>query len=475
MDRWTYRLLIAALLAAIPLTFVRSPVMVRAGAIVVVCLYIWLAEVAPPFVPTLLLWASVPLLLAPLDPKFSAGSVLAWAADPVMVLFFGGFALGVGTSAYGIDRWLAHFALRRAGNSLSLFLLFVLLITGFLSMWLSNIAAAALILACLRPILQDFGKDHLIRRVVLVAVALGANLGGIATPIGTGPNAIAIASIDQKYHVSFFDWMVFALPLTIVMLGLSYVMLLFRVRGDQEIWAKKHQSITVEPDGERITGQWKFLTIISLTVLLWLSEPVHGVPSSVIAISSAGVLFLTGMLTKRDLLKIDWSTLLLIAGGITLGRLLEQSGLVAALSAGIPFSQLNTTMALFVICLVERFTLGAHEQYGDRCNAHPDRDGDHTGSIHRYSGCCCCVVWYAFCDKHTAKRNGLRRRRTEIYGSVCTGNHIDDRRVFCGQSDRPLCAKPSRNTLNHYLPIQKVENIRVNMSSVVVSPVISPR
>lgn len=352
MNRWTYRLLIAALLAAIPLTFVRSPVMARAGAIVVVCLYIWLAEVAPPFVPTLLLWASVPLLLAPLDPKFSAGSVLAWAADPVMVLFFGGFALGVGTSAYGIDRWLAHFALRRAGNSLSLFLLFVLLITGFLSMWLSNIAAAALILACLRPILQDFGKEHLIRRVVLVAVALGANLGGIATPIGTGPNAIAIASIDQKYHVSFIDWMVFALPLTIVMLGLSYVMLLFRVRRDQEIWAKKHQSITVEPDGERITGQWKFLTVISLTVLLWLSEPVHGVPSSVIAISSAGVLFLTGMLTKRDLLKIDWSTLLLIAGGITLGRLLEQSGLVATLSAAIPFSQLNTTMALFVICLV---------------------------------------------------------------------------------------------------------------------------
>ncbi len=352
MNRWTYRLLTAALLAAIPLTFVRSPVMARAGAIVVVCLYIWLAEVAPPFVPTLLLWASVPLLLAPLDPKFSAGSVLAWAADPVMVLFFGGFALGVGTSAYGIDRWLAHFALRRAGNSLSLFILFVLLITGFLSMWLSNIAAAALILACLRPILQDFGKDHLIRRVVLVAVALGANLGGIATPIGTGPNAIAIASIDQKYHVSFFDWMVFALPLTIVMLGLSYVMLLFRVRADQEIWAKKHQCITVEPDGERTTGQWKFLTIISLTVLLWLSEPVHGVPSSVIAISAAAVLFLTGMLTKRDLLKIDWSTLMLIAGGITLGRLLEQSGLVAALSAAIPFSQLNTTMALFVICLV---------------------------------------------------------------------------------------------------------------------------
>lgn len=352
MNRWAYRILIAALLAAIPLTFVRSPVMARAGAIALVCLYIWLAEIAPPFVPTLLLWAAAPLLLSPIDPKFSIGSVLGWAADPVMALFFGGFTLGLGTSVYGVDRWLANFALRRAGNSLYLFLLFVLLITAFLSMWLSNIAAAALILASLRPMFQDFGKDDLIRRVVLVGVALGANLGGIATPIGTGPNAIAIASIDQRYHVSFTDWMIFALPLTIAMLGLSYVILLIRVRRDRGRWDDDRLNAAAAIDGKMIAGQWKFLAVISATVLLWLSEPVHGVPSSVIAISAAAVLFLSGMLSKKDLLKIDWSTLMLIAGGITLGRLLEQSGVVAALSTAIPFSTLNTTIALFVLCLV---------------------------------------------------------------------------------------------------------------------------
>lgn len=351
MNRWGYRFLIAALLAGIPLTFVNSPVHARVAAIAAVCLYIWLAEIAPPFVPTLLLWSSTPFLLAPLDPKFSVTSVLSWAADPVMGLFFGGFVLGVGTSVYGVDRWLADFALRRAGSSFPLFLVWVLVITAFLSMWLSNIAAAALILACLRPTLQEFGKDHLIRRVVLVGIALGANLGGIATPIGTGPNAIAIASIDQNYHVSFFDWMVFALPLTIGMLGLSYLLLLFRVHRERKIWAEKSVRLAAESQREKIDGQWKFLLIISLTILLWFSEPIHKVPSSVIAISAAAILFLTGLLSKKDLLKIDWSTLLLIAGGITLGRLFEESGLVAALSSSIPFSQLNTTIALFVICL----------------------------------------------------------------------------------------------------------------------------
>jgi sodium-dependent dicarboxylate transporter 2/3/5 len=268
-----------------------------------------------------------------------------------MALFFGGFALGVGTSVYGVDRWLADFALRRAGRSFPLFLLLVLIVTAFLSMWLSNIAAAALMLACLRPVLHEFGEDHLIRRVVLIGVALGADLGGIATPIGTGPNAIAIASIDQKYHVSFFDWMAFALPLTIGMLALSYVLLLLRAQKARNEWADRRKPRPTETQHEKVDGQWKFLAIISVTILLWLSEPLHGVPSSVIALSAAMVLFLSGMLSKKDLLKIDWSTLMLIAGGITLGRLLEQSGLVKELSSAVPFSELNVTMALFIICM----------------------------------------------------------------------------------------------------------------------------
>jgi solute carrier family 13 (sodium-dependent dicarboxylate transporter), member 2/3/5 len=264
--------------------------------------------------------------------------------------------LGVATSVYRIDKKLAAFAMRSAGRSFSIFLLLVILITAFLSMWLSNIAAAALILACLRPILREFQEDHMLRRTLLIGVALGADLGGIATPIGTGPNAIAIASIAPAFHISFLDWMIFAFPLTVGMLGIGYAMLLIRSRPSTQHWSARKGVSTNDPatqieENQPAKGQWFFLGIVATTITLWLTEPIHNISSPVVAIGAAAVLFLSGLLKKKDLFKIDWSTLMLIAGGITLGRLLEQSGLIKEISAAVPFSELNLTMALFLICL----------------------------------------------------------------------------------------------------------------------------
>lgn len=349
-------LLTIGILIAVPLYFVESPLYARVIAIAAICLFVWISQLAPPIVPTLLLWTLVPLAIYPIDPRFSLQTVLTWAVDPVMALFFGGFTLGVAAEVYGLDKRLAAFALRSAERSFSLFLLIILFITAFLSMWLSNIAAAALVLACLRPVLREFRDDHMLRRTLLIGVALGADFGGIATPIGTGPNAIAIASLAPTLNVSFVDWMLFAFPLTIGMLILSYVILLFRARSDKKEWVARDSDLIINPlteDGEKkpsVFGERVFLLILVATVVLWLTEPVHNIPAAVIALASAATLFLSGLLKKQDILRIDWATLLLIAGGITLGRLLEQSGLVKEISANIPFSELNITLSLFVIC-----------------------------------------------------------------------------------------------------------------------------
>ncbi len=347
-------LTIGALIAA-PLYFVESPLYARVIAIAAICLFVWISQLAPPIVPTLLLWTLVPLAIYPIDPRFSLQTVLTWAVDPVMALFFGGFTLGVAAEVYGLDKRLAAFALRFLGRSFSLFLLLIILITAFFSMWLSNIAAAALVLACLRPVLREFRDDHLLRRTLLIGVALGADFGGIATPIGTGPNAIAIASLAPTLHVSFVEWMVFAFPLTVGMLILSYGILLFRARSETKEWVVPdidvfNLAIDDEEEKPSVFGERVFLLILAATVVLWLTEPLHKIPAAVIALASAATLFLSGTLQKKDVLRIDWSTLLLIAGGITLGRLLEQSGLVKEISANIPFSELNITLSLFVIC-----------------------------------------------------------------------------------------------------------------------------
>lgn len=355
MKRWTITIIAVFLLSAFPLIFLQSPLYSRVTAIAAVCLYLWISETAPPFVPTLLLWAAIPIFLGPLEARYSITTVLSWAADPVMALFFGGFVLGIATQAFGLDKKLARFAFIKAGNSFALFLLLIILSTAFLSMWLSNIGAAALILACLRPVLAEFGDDHVMRRTLLVGVAIGADLGGIATPIGTGPNAIAIAYLTPTVHISFISWMGFAVPLTVLMLLLGYAMLYWRTRTLSQSWTKRGgklgEMLVVEGTEEDLAGQRSFLVVLIGTALLWLSEPLHGIPSSVVALGAAGFIFLTGMLKKKDLAKIDWSTLLLIAGGITLGRLFEQSGLIKTIAANVPFAEFDPRMSLFVLCL----------------------------------------------------------------------------------------------------------------------------
>jgi len=356
MRRWLLVILIITGISLAAMFVFDSAVLILTAVIAGTCLVLWLSEIVPPFVPTFLLWTLTPLLLGSFDKKFNLPNVLTWAIDPVLALFFGGFVLGVATGRYGFDKWLATIALRSAGKSFAKFLLLVILLTAFLSMWMSSVAAAALMLACLHPVLLNFEIDNVLRRALLVGIALGANLGGISTPIGTGPNAIAIASISETSHISFLGWMSFALPLSIGMLFVSFALIWFRVRRHQGEWSSKSGRLSENVlDGENLntrkTGEFAFLLVFAGTIVLWLTEPLHGVSASVVSLMAASILFLTRLLKKEDLLRVDWSTLLLIAGGITLGKLLEQSGLIKLIAANVAWNDLNTTLALFLLCL----------------------------------------------------------------------------------------------------------------------------
>jgi solute carrier family 13 (sodium-dependent dicarboxylate transporter), member 2/3/5 len=356
MLRWLLMIITIAGISAAAILVFDSGVLRLTTIIAGICLTLWLSELVPPFVPTLLLWTLTPILLGSFDKKFDLPNVLNWAIDPVLALFFGGFVLSVATERYGFDKRLANLALRTAGKSFAKFLLLAMLLTAFLSMWMSNIAAAALMLAALHPILLNFEVDDALRRAVLVGIALGADLGGISTPIGTGPNAIAIASISETTHISFLGWMSFALPLSLGMLFLSFAFIWLRVRRQKSEWATRLGQLSEETfNPENLQSvrakELAFLLVLVGTVVLWLTETWHGISASVVSLGATSVLFLTRLLKKEDLLRVDWSTLLLIAGGITLGKLLEQSSLVKIIASEIAWTDLNATLALFLLCL----------------------------------------------------------------------------------------------------------------------------
>jgi solute carrier family 13 (sodium-dependent dicarboxylate transporter), member 2/3/5 len=343
--RWMLTGAAIAAIAVFSLTAVDDPLMGRALLIAGVCLTLWLSETVPPYVPTFLLWAVTPLLLAPFGGAFRPGPVLRWSADPVLALFLGGFTLSVAASRYGLDARVAELAVRLSRNSRPALLALTAAATALLSMWMSNIAAAAMMIAALRPAMGHMPKEDPFRRALLVGLALGANFGGMATPVGTGPNAIAIAAASRHQPVTFLEWMAFALPLTLGMLaaGVLLLVLRFRVRGAAGLPDVKPQPLDRQARA--------VLIVFLATAAAWLAEPLHGAPAASVSLLSTAVLFGSKLLERADLDAIDWSTLALIAGGIGLGNLLEQSGLVKAAAAAIPWTELPGFARLLTLCL----------------------------------------------------------------------------------------------------------------------------
>jgi sodium-dependent dicarboxylate transporter 2/3/5 len=337
-------LLVGSMAAAACWAGLASPVAARASALAVFCLALWLGESVRPWVPTVLLLAVIPALLGPLDPGLGWRPVLRWMAEPVLALFFGGFAMGVAAGRAGLDQIVGQLAVRWAGGSVLRLLFLTGGATAVLSMWMSNVAAAAMMFAVVRPVLARWPADAPVRRGLLMAVAMGANFGGIATPIGTGPNGLAIAALEERHPISFLHWMSFALPLAalMTMAALAAVAWWFRVGGT----LAGHGGGPVSPSGR---GR-ALIALFGVTIALWLTESLHGSAAWKVALASTAVLVAGGFLRPADWLRIDWSTLLLVAGGIVLGRLLEQAGVVPLLAAVALPDSLPAGLRLAALC-----------------------------------------------------------------------------------------------------------------------------
>ena len=330
---------------ALPMTAIEDGRLARSTAVIAVYLVLALTEIVAPFVPALFLLVATPLALGGYGPEYGLAAVLSWSADPVLALFAGGLTLGLAARVHGIDRTIAGVVIRVARGNQRALLALVLAGTALMSMWMSNIAAAAMVLAALRPVLREDTVSEGFRRALLLGVALGANVGGMGTPIGSGPNALAVAATAGSHPITFLHWMGFALPLVAGMLLLAFVFVTVRYRVSGRF-------DPVPPEAAAVTPQ--FIAVVAAfcaAVLIWLCEPLHGIPSALVALAVALLLFGSGVLDKGHLGAFDWSTLGLIAGGISLGRLIEHTEVFGAIS-GVDWSSFPRAVWLGGLVLV---------------------------------------------------------------------------------------------------------------------------
>ena len=268
-----------------------------------------------------------------LGPQSSYKSLLACFADPIIMLFIGGFILAIAASKTGLDLYLARVMLKPFGKNPKFVLLGFLMVTGIFSMFLSNTATAAMMLTFLGPVLKSLPADGKGKTALALAIPIAANIGGMGTPIGTPPNAIALKYMnDIGISVGFGQWMAFMIPFTILLLFIAWFMLV-------KLFPFKAKEITLNIEGE-LKKDWRsivvYITFIC-TVLLWVLDKTTGVNANVVAMLPVGVCAIIGVLTKRDLEEISWSVLWMVAGGFALGVALKETGLADTLIAAIPF------------------------------------------------------------------------------------------------------------------------------------------
>lgn len=269
--------------------------------------------------------------------------IMATFASPVILLFLGGFFLAMAAVKFRLDQSLAAVLLRPFGQKPKWLLLGIMIITAGFSMFMSNTATTAMMLTVLAPVLPFFEPGDRGRIAFALGVPFAANIGGVGTPIGTPPNAIALQYLSGEHAIGFGQWMSFGVPFVIIMLLGAWAVLLamFPVRTPSIALTFKTRFLRT-PKAYIVYGTFV------LTVLLWLTDFWHGMNAYVVSMIPVAVFLSAGIIGKEDLKGMSWDVLWLVAGGIALGLALEKSGLAERLVALIPFSDWSAWTVLIV-------------------------------------------------------------------------------------------------------------------------------
>jgi len=320
--------------------------------LVVIAAGLWITEAISLFVTSFVILFLELAWLAPTmateGRAVSPDVFLAPFFSNVVLLFLGGFVLSTAFKKYYLDRFIARWVLSKTQGKPRLVVAAVIAVTAFLSMWMSNTATAAMMLGLSLSIVDKAPPDDPLRRGLPLAVAVGANLGGIGTPIGTPPNAIVVEALAQQgVPIGFATWMLMALPLLVLMLGFSWWLVL-RLYPPETVRLEFDSSRVISIGGK----SWIVLSTTAFVGGLWLLSSLHHLTTGTVALIPVIVFFGTRILDRQDFQNLPWDVLFLAGGGLSLGAAVHVSGLSDALVAAIPVSMLGQAGLLVAVVLV---------------------------------------------------------------------------------------------------------------------------
>ena len=322
---------------------------------------LWITEAVPAFAVGLMIMGYLTFLLGtnlilpePMDTK---PYLATWSAS-VIWLMLGGFFMAEGLSRTGLDRLLFAKAIAPAGTRPASVLLAVMLASGIASMFISNTSTTVLMIGAVLPLVRQLGRDEPFSKALMVAIPLAASVGGMGTIIGSPPNAIAAGAIAEAgKEINFVQWMIVGAPAAIALILISWVVI-------QKLYPASTREVRLELDSmeePELPGMKERIIVASITLLtvsLWLTTPLHGIPVSAISLIPIVGLTMTQVLGAAAVRGLPWDTLMLVAGGLSLGAAITDTGLAERLATWLTFlTALNLDVLVYAALALITVTL----------------------------------------------------------------------------------------------------------------------
>jgi len=330
------------------------------ACILIIAAVLWVSEWVPLFVVGFLilalemLWLLPELNTAGVDALTNTivKSDVFFAAffSNIILLFLGGFVLSSIMQKYGLDLQLAQAILQKTKGKPAATLLGIILCCAFLSMWMSNTATTAMMLTIIFPLLKDIPPEHPFRIGLVLSIPFACNIGGIGTPIGTPPNAIALSYLSETgVELSFAQWMLLAMPFLIILLSALWLLLL-------KLYPAQGLELTIQKvdDFTFTKTHGLAVSIFFITALGWFFGKALGLKTGTVALLPVIAAFWFGLLDTADFRKLPWDILYIISGGLALGIAIDLSGLGDVIVAALP---MDGSPIIFIGVAITAFAL----------------------------------------------------------------------------------------------------------------------
>jgi sodium-dependent dicarboxylate transporter 2/3/5 len=306
---------------------------------------LWVTEAIPPFAVGILIIGFLVFSIGNDNPENVKKYVQTWS-DSVIWLFLGGFFLAEGMKKTGLDKDLLKVTVPKFGNKSDTILLGLMMLTAVLSMLMSNTATTAMMIATITPILKSLGSNAPLSKNLLIGIPAAASIGGMGTIIGSAPNAIVVGALEgMGIQVSFLEWMLFGIPIALVLILMFWYVLLKK----NPIKTKTMQldylfnNSIEERTPHKHAKLHKKITLIILvgTLVLWLTSGFTGIPVAVVSGVPIIALTMFSIIESDEVRSLPWDTLMLVAGGLALGLAVQEQGLAQYFVSLIPASEIN--------------------------------------------------------------------------------------------------------------------------------------